>query len=86
MYATKLTGQITPDRRLLINIPKGVTPGSVEVILLQPQQAKTTKRRTRRKVAHPAFGLWAKRTDISDSADFAAQLRRRLERGEDRHG
>ncbi|PKO23153.1 MAG: hypothetical protein CVU38_05530 [Chloroflexi bacterium HGW-Chloroflexi-1] len=28
---------------------------------------------------HPAFGLWADRTDIQDSAAFAQQLRRTIE-------
>lgn len=28
---------------------------------------------------HPAFGIWADRTDIQDSAAFAQQLRRMIE-------
>ncbi|MBI1801125.1 MAG: hypothetical protein HYR71_05810 [Chloroflexi bacterium] len=86
MNATRLTGQITDDRRLLIDIPHDIAPGVVEVILLQPKQGKGLKSRARRKTAHPAFGLWAKRTDITDSADFAARLRQRLEQGADRDG
>lgn len=32
---------------------------------------------------HPAFGLWADRTDIQDSARFAQQLRRAIEERRD---
>jgi hypothetical protein len=32
---------------------------------------------------HPAFGLWADRTDIQDSAAFAHQLRRTIEERRD---
>lgn len=37
------------------------------------------KRRARRRSTHPAFGIWAKRSDITDTALFAAQLRQRVE-------
>ena len=86
MFATRLTGQITRDRRLVVEIPKEVTTGAVEVILLQTQPAPSPRRRLRRKIAHPAFGIWAQRDDITDSAAFAAQLRQRLERHEEANG
>ncbi len=78
MYATKLKGQITHDRRLVVQIPRDIDAGTVEVILLRATD-KSAKRRTRRGSTHPAFGVWAKRADIADAASFAAQLRRRLE-------
>ncbi len=79
MLATKLKGQITSNHQLIVEIPREVAPGSVEVILLQAAPVKAIKT-TRRKVAHPAFGLWAKRAEIDDSASYAADLRRRVER------
>ena len=85
MLATKLKGQITPGRKLIVEIPRDMAPGAVEVILLHEAPAKAVKP-TRRKVTHPAFGLWAKRTEVSDSADYAAQLRQRIEQGADRRG
>jgi len=78
MFATKLKGQITRDRRLVVQIPREIAAGAVEVILLRVSD-KTMKRRTRSGSAHPAFGVWAKRTDIADAASFAAQLRHRVE-------
>ncbi len=85
MLATKLKGRITPGRKLIVEIPRDVAPGAVEVILLHDAPAKTTKP-ARRKATHPAFGLWAKRTDVSDSANYAAQLRQQIEQGADRRG
>ncbi len=32
---------------------------------------------------HPGFGIWAERKDITDSATFAEELRRRIEKRED---
>ncbi len=86
MFATKLKGQITPERKLVVDIPAGVAPGAVEVILLQDTSVKVTRRQTRRKSGHPAFGLWAKRPDLTDAAAFAAQLRQRIEQQGDRRG
>lgn len=89
MFAVKLKGQITPDRQLRVKLPKDIAPGAVEVIVLHeapPEPARTPKRRTRRKAAHPAFGLWAKREDIPDSAEFAAKLRERVQSRKDRNG
>jgi hypothetical protein len=78
MLATKLKGQITRDRRLVVRIPRDMETGTVEVILLH-LSSQSTKRRTRRGTTHPAFGIWAKRSDINDAASFAAELRQRVE-------
>lgn len=79
MFADKLLGTITPDKRLLVTLPDDAQTGKVQVILLYDRPRP--KRRTTRsaQLQHPAFGLWANRTDISDAATFAAELRRRLE-------
>jgi hypothetical protein len=78
MLATKLKGQITRDRRLVVRIPRNMETGSVEVILLH-MSSQSSKRRMRRGTIHPAFGIWAKRLDIEDAAVFAAQMRTRVE-------
>ena len=78
MLATKLKGQITRDRRLVVRIPRDMETGTVEVILLH-LSSPATKRRTRRGITHPAFGIWAKHSDINDAASFAAQLRQHIE-------
>lgn len=77
MFALKLKGRITSDRKLIVDIPQDVLPGPVEVILLQETLLKTGMR-SASKTKHPAFGVWADRSDITDSAEFAAELRKRL--------
>jgi len=83
MLAVKLKGQVTPDRRLVVQLPKDIAPGAVEVIVLHEKPAPAPRPRTRRKATHPGFCIWAKRKDIADSAEFAAQLRLQVERRED---
>ena len=82
MSATKLRGKITRDHRLLVHIPEELAPGDVEVILLRIWH-KSQPRRTRRRVNHPAFGIWAKRADVGDTSSFAEQVRRRVEQRAD---
>lgn len=79
MDAMILKGQITSRRELVVRIPPTIAPGTVQVILLRASPQKSVRRRARRNAAHPAFGLWAKRNDMTDSATFASQLRQRLE-------
>ena len=86
MFATKIKGRVTADGRLVVALPDGIAPGSVEVIVLHESQPKPRKMSARRKTTHPAFGLWANRKDIKDTAEFAAQLSRRLEMRQDRSG
>ena len=81
MVATKLRGQITADGKLIVaRVPSELVPGEVEVIVLQQSASKLPRKRGTRKEIHPAFGMWAKREDIKDSAQFAEQLRQKLEK------
>ncbi len=89
MLAVKLKGQITSDRQLRVALPEDIAPGEVEVILLHEAPAKRLKplkRRGRRKETHPAFGIWADRADVSDSALFAAHLRGQIQDRKDARG
>ena len=83
MDAKILEGEITSGRELIVQIPPDMPTGTVKVILLPTVSKKPSKHRTRRQTAHPAFGIWAKRKDIQDSASFATQLRQRLEKRDD---
>ena len=85
MIAAKLKGTVTKDYRLELTVPRSVPPGEVEVIVLHPEVSGTSRVRTRRlnPNAHPAAGLWADRTDIDDTVEFVATLRRRLETRDD---
>lgn len=77
MVPVKLKGKITNDKRLVVKLPKAIQAGAVEVILFS--DVPEVKRTARKKTSHPAFGLWAKRKDIVDSANYATQLRRSVE-------
>lgn len=83
MFATKLEGTITRDRRLLVKLPQDATAGKVEVIVLYKQPKPSLKRRRAARTAHPAFGMWAKRAEQLDAAAYAAALRKRLEQRAD---
>lgn len=78
MHTTRLKGRITRDHQLVVEIPSDVAAGTVDVILLHPLK-KRSHHRVGHPLEHPAFGLWAKRAEIEDSASFAADLRQRLE-------
>jgi hypothetical protein len=86
MLARKLRGRVTKDRRLEVVVPEDVEPGVVEIILL----SEDVRRRPARRHApepvpgHPAFGIWADRTDIQDSWTYAVSLRQRIETRRDR--
>lgn len=82
MLAVKLKGRVTSDRRLVVKLPEDIEPGTVEVIVLHEKSTPASEPRARRKAAHPGFGIWAKRKDITDSVTYAVQLRQKVERRE----
>ena len=81
MVPVKLKGKITNDKRLVVKLPKAIQSGAVEVILFS--DAPEVRRSAYKKTSHPAFGMWAQRKDIMDSADYAARLRRNIESRKD---
>jgi hypothetical protein len=84
MIVNRLRGEITADRKLIVRLPKDVTPGAVDVIIL-PVPSRKSVRRSRRASTHPAFGTWSGRTEVRDAAAYAASLRRQVEsRGDGR--
>ena len=53
-----------------------------QLLTQTPAPASTQKSMTRpaqTDAAHPAFGLWANRADVQDTATFIQQLRQRIE-------
>ncbi len=76
MSTIRFKGEITADGRLIVHLPQGIAPGAVDVIVLRVPALKS---RRRADSTHPAFGIWAKRTNIADSATFADNLRRQVE-------
>jgi len=81
MIARKLWGRVTKDRQLEVVVPEDMEPGTVEIILLRkdPRQQLVDHRFPEPSAKHPAFGIWADRTDIQDPWAFATALRQRIE-------
>ncbi len=72
MTANTYKGEITADGKLIVELPEGIRPGPVEVIVV-----RSAVKRRRRASSHPAFGIWAHRR--LDSAELAAELRQKVE-------
>ncbi len=58
---------------------RGPVPAIV-ILLNEPAAGRRKGRAPRRVREHPAFGMWAGRSDIQDAARFAENLRDREER------
>ncbi len=86
MSTVILQGVITPEGRLEINLPAGLEPGPVEVEIRKPKVTVENQKLPIRGITlgeileSGLVGMWADRTDIQDSVEFARQLRRRASR------
>ena len=74
---------ILPDRNLRIRVPESVPLGPANITLVITSEQKNTRESggTAAELAHsPLFGLWADRTEITDSLTYARELRAQAER------
>jgi hypothetical protein len=67
-------GVITPDGHLQVDLPSDLPPGPVEVEIRQSGIVGVSLGEL---LESGLVGLWADRTDIEDSIEFARKLRRR---------
>ena len=72
-----LHGVITPDGQLQIDLPSDLTPGPVEVEIRQPDVRGISLGEI---LDSDLVGMWAERSDIGDSVEYARELRRRASR------
>jgi hypothetical protein len=75
-----LQGVITEDGKLEVELPEGMTPGAVEVEIREPEFEYKPLGDL---LDTEMVGLWADRTDIGDTLEFADKLRRRALRKSD---
>jgi hypothetical protein len=68
-----LNGIITPDGQLHIKLPSDLTPGPVEVEIRQIDVRGISLGEI---LESDLVGMWADRTDIDDSVEYARELRR----------
>jgi hypothetical protein len=73
-----LHGVITPDGHLQVELPSDLPPGPVEVEIRRSEVAGMSLGEL---LESGLVGLWANRTDIKDSVEFARELRRRAFKG-----
>ncbi|HET6382995.1 MAG TPA: hypothetical protein VFJ58_06350 [Armatimonadota bacterium] len=76
-HTFSISTRIPDDRRVEILLPPDVPAGDAElVVVVVPKGARHGS--TGQDLLHSEiFGMWADRTDISDSVEFAAELRGR---------
>ena len=77
MVSIILRGVVTEDGHLQVELPPDMPPGPVEVEIRQEEVEGVTLGEL---LESGLVGLWADRTDIDDSVDFARDLRRRASR------
>lgn len=77
-------GKVTADGKLVVGADD-LTPGEVDVTLVYLEQPEADRRGTEDS-GHPAFGIWADRAELTDSAAYARELRRQVESRGDRRG
>ena len=77
MASVILHGMITADGHLQVELPSDLSPGPVE-IEIRPAQVQGIS--LDEILKSDLVGLWADRTDIDDSIEYARELRRRASR------
>ena len=70
-----LNADIPPSRELHVTLPIDVPVGPAEVVLVVSSQVSTGGSTLGELASSEFCGMWADRTDIGDSAEFARQLR-----------
>ena len=70
-----IEADIPEDRKLEITLPDDFPPGKAEItISVAPKKRRSTAQDL---LNSEIFGMWADRTDITDSTEFARELRRK---------
>ncbi len=70
---------VPPDHRLVVEVPEEVPAGPAEVIVRSVDVPSVARGTAADLLASGLFGIWKNRTDITDSLEFAKELRRRAE-------
>lgn len=70
-----VTIKVPPDRQVQITLPDDIPPGPAEIVLVVASQAQAPAPTLGDLLNSEFFGMWRDRADISDSAEFADDLR-----------
>lgn len=70
-----LTADVTPDRQVQIVLPDDVPTGPADIVVVIASRAAVPTPTLGDLLNSEFFGMWRDRDDITDSAEFARQLR-----------
>ena len=70
-----LKADISPDRDLRITLPADVPVGPAEIVLVVSSPDRSSGRTLGDFENSEFFGMWRDRSDITDSVQFACELR-----------
>ena len=70
-----LNAEIPPSREIRITLPADVPTGPAEIVLVVSSPASQGGSTVADLEQSEFFGMWADRTDIGDSVEFARHLR-----------
>ena len=70
-----LTAEIPSNRELRITLPADVPTGPAEIVVVVSSPAGSSARTLGDLASSEFFGMWRDRPDITDSSEFARQLR-----------
>ena len=79
MKTSTIQTVIPPDHRLLLDVPADVPAGPAEVVVRSIEATVPVRGTGTDLLESGLFGIWKDRTDITDSVEFARELRRRAE-------
>lgn len=70
-----LSAEIPENRELRITLPGVVPPGPAEIVVVVSPRSQLAASTLGELLASEFFGMWRDRSDITDSLQFAHQLR-----------
>jgi len=74
-HTMTLRTRIPEDRAVLLQLPPDVPVGDAEMVVVVVPTARERLSTGRDLLDSEVFGMWADRTDIEDSVEFARRLR-----------
>lgn len=75
MHTFTLRAHIPESRRVEVTLPPDVPLGDAEMVIVVAPTESIRRSTGRDLLESGIFGMWADRTDIADSAEFASELR-----------
>ena len=79
MKSATIRAIVPADHRLVVEVPDEIPAGPAEVVVRSVDTRAVRRGTAADLLASGLFGIWKDRTDITDSIEFARDLRRRAE-------